>query len=99
MLYAAWPLGTRSANRVYGLRIERWQAPDPTQPGYPNALARSALFDLQVRTRSDIRIEFARRLTWDLSRQQIGAPPTESSFALRLPLRRSAQADSLPSLP
>jgi hypothetical protein len=69
MLYVSQPLWSRGlALRVYGLRMVRQRTFDSN--------ARSALIDFQLRSQSDFRIEFGRRLTWSISRREFGGTPS-----------------------
>jgi hypothetical protein len=88
MLYIKQPLGARGAPRVYGLRIERLATP-PTLPT-PAAIVsigRREIVDLQIRHYSDVRVEFGRRVTWNVGRQEFGLTANQSNMAMRLPER------------
>jgi hypothetical protein len=75
MLYVSQPLWSRgdSSLRLYGLSIGKPQTP-PTTPQQA-AIApfqRSALIDLQISAHSDARLEFGRRLIWNITRGTFG---------------------------
>ena len=96
MLYLRQPLGTRGATRIWGLRLEQ-AAAAPTQlavltgsmPGaLPAAMPNQRdLVDLQFRRSSDIRLEFGRRVTWNIGRREFGLTANQPSMALRMPLQ------------
>lgn len=82
MIYVSQPL-LSGAHRVYGLRLNQsTQAPEvatvPTAAnGFYSASPRRALIDLQIRRRSDIRIEFGGdRVAWNMGRQEFEFPNT-----------------------
>jgi hypothetical protein len=93
MLYIKQPLGAGGAPRVYGLRIERLATP-PTLPT-PAAIVstgRREIVDLQIRHYSDVRVEFGRRVTWNVGRQEFGLSGNQPSMAIRLPARANSTA-------
>jgi hypothetical protein len=93
MLYVKQPLGARGATRIWGLRLEQ-AAPSPTQPaalmGATPGSSMSAtpnqrdIVDLQIRRSSDVRLEFGRRVTWNIGRREFGLTANQPSMALRL---------------
>jgi len=87
MLYIKQPLGARGASRVYGLRLEH-QASAPTQPAaLPGAMpSQREIVDLQIRRYSDVRVEFGRRVTWNIGRHEFGLSANQPSMAIRLPM-------------
>ena len=101
MLYLRQPLGVRGATRIWGLRLEQ-ATPAPTQAAaltgsMPGALpaampSQRALVDLQIRRSSDVRLEFGRRVTWNIARREFGLTANQPNMALRLPLQ-TAPAD------
>jgi hypothetical protein len=101
MLYLRQPLGARGATRIWGLRLEQ-AATAPTQAAaltgsMPGALpaampSQRALVDLQIRRSSDVRLEFGRRVTWNIARREFGLTANQPNMALRLPLQ-AAPAD------
>ena len=90
MLYLRQPLGARGAPRVYGLRVEQ-QGGTPPQAGAMVDPVTSAMpgqrtiMDLQIRHSSDVRVEFGRRVTWNVARHEFGLSANQPSMALRLP--------------
>jgi hypothetical protein len=100
MLYIQQPLGVRGASLIYGLRLERL-APAPTLPS-PVAIAstgRREIVDLQIRRYSDVRVEFGRRLTWNVGRQEFGLSGHQGSMAIRLPGHATSTAITARALP
>ena len=101
MLYLKQPLGARGATRIWGLRLEQ-AAPSPTQPaalvgampGSPTSAMpnQREIVDLQIRHSADVRLEFGRRVTWNIGRREFGLTANQPSMALR-PLLQPAPAD------
>ena len=91
MLYLRQPLGARGAARVYGLRLEQ-QGGTPPQAGSMTDPIASAMpgprsiVDLQIRRAADVRVEFGRRVTWNIARHELGLTANQPSMALRLPM-------------
>jgi hypothetical protein len=104
MLYVRQPIGARGAPRVYGLRVEQ-QGGTPPQAGATAGPVTSAMpgqrsiVDLQMSRASDIRVEFGRRVTWNIARHEIGLSANQPSMALRLPMPAAPVAAVARSLP
>ena len=104
MLYIRQPLGAHGASRVYGLRLEH-QASVPTQlaalPGaMPGAMpGQREIVDLQIRHYSDVRVEFGRRVTWNIGRHEFGLSANQPSMAIRLPMQAMPTAVVAHALP
>jgi len=83
VLYFSKAFGGPHAKSVFGLRIEGPSSipprdmPTATSPRKPYPLV-----DLQVRSASDIRLEVARKLTWDFSRSEFGRSNDHGRSAL-----------------
>jgi hypothetical protein len=78
MVYFTQPL-TRGASRVYGLRLDQVAlAPQVVAATAPaNGLYSSSprsIIDLQIRHRTDVRVEFGDRVTWNMHRQEFEFP-------------------------
>jgi hypothetical protein len=93
MVYVSQPLGSHSASRVYGLRIDQGafrsqpvSAPAPVGGFYAFSPQRS-LVDLQIGRQADVRVKFGQRLTWNVRRTEFelpGAHPASTiDFAIR----------------
>jgi hypothetical protein len=70
MIYITQPLGSRSASRVFGLRLSELAQPNPLSSASMQygPVSQRPLVDLQIRRQADVRVEFGQRLTWDLRR-------------------------------
>ncbi|HKC17278.1 MAG TPA: hypothetical protein VKC11_11290 [Steroidobacteraceae bacterium] len=87
-LYVNQPLWSRGTNRrSYGLRLEqvRCDAGMPQRAAF-GVVHRKVLLDLQIRSQSDVRVEVATRVTWDLSRESFGPDSNDYRLVFRLPL-------------
>jgi hypothetical protein len=104
MLYVRQPLGARGASRVYGLRLDQ-QGGTPPQAGAMTAPIASAMpgqrsiVDLQIRRAADVRVEFGRRMTWNIPRHEFGLTANQPSMALRLPMNAASTPVVAHSLP
>lgn len=87
MLYIRQPLGA-GATRIYGLRLDRMASTPALATSGPvvTAGARS-IVDLQFRHASDVRVEFGRRVTWNLGRREFGLSGNQPGMAFYLPAR------------
>lgn len=75
MLYVSQPLWSRGESvRVYGLRMARLRTIESSE--------RTTLIDFQLRSQSDFRVEFGRRLTWNVTRREFGGPPSIVGFQM-----------------
>lgn len=79
MLYVSQPLAS-GARRVYGLRLDQGapaafqlNVPNSTSSFYANSPHRS-IVDLQIRRRSDVRLAFGNRVTWDWGSREFEFP-------------------------
>jgi hypothetical protein len=71
MLYVNQPLWSRGlALRMFGLRIDKVRSLDSV------SVQRNTLIDLQLRAHSDFRVEFGRRVTWNIRRGEFGTEAT-----------------------
>lgn len=88
MLYVSQPLWSRGVSlRMYGLRMDRLRSVDSI------AIQRTPLIDLQLQAHSDVRVEFGRRVTWDIRRGEFG--PHSNSVYFQLPIKNSSLGDPL----
>lgn len=89
--YLTVPLGGTSTGHVLGLRLDRSAAPPSVRVITPDSpLNRRALLDLQLGADRALRLDLDRRLTWDINRQQWRDSTRPATFALRLPVPKSA---------
>jgi hypothetical protein len=90
-VYLTLPLGTSIHDHVFGLRLDKSAAPPDVRVVNPESpLNRRALMDLQLGAKSGLRLELARRLTWDFDRQELRQSSPPASFTLRLPVHAPA---------
>jgi hypothetical protein len=85
MLYISQPIGSTSASRVYGLRLHQVTQPVSAQGAQTSLYAASpqrSLIDLQVRRRTDVRLAFGERLTWDMERHEFMLPQNRNTKPL-----------------
>jgi hypothetical protein len=85
MLYISQPLGNPGASRVYGLRLHQVTQPASAQGAQASFYAASphrSLVDLQVRRRTDVRLAFGERLTWDMGRREFMLPQNRNTRLL-----------------
>ena len=93
MLYFSQSLNGGSANRLYGLRLERGALP-PMLPGASSAAPsrQRELVNMHFAAGEDLRIDFGRRLSWDFGRQEFSMA---STAALRpIPVRAAAAVEA-----
>jgi hypothetical protein len=87
MLYIRQPLGA-GATRIYGLRLERMDStPALATSGSVGTAGARSIVDLQFRHASDVRVEFGRRLTWNLGRREFGPSGNQPGMLIHLPAR------------
>jgi hypothetical protein len=88
MFYFKQPIGAAGSSRTYGLRIDQSSMPMPL-PGTaaPGSLNHREIVNLQINAHANVRIDFARRLSWDFGRRQFNLSGDQSDMALRLPSR------------
>jgi hypothetical protein len=97
MIYFRQPLWSPGAHRVYGLRIEQTSAPSTLPIGVGvNPLRRREIFNLELGQHSAMRVEFARRLIWDVNRQEFGLGSIRPNLAFQLSPRTMQPVGSPP---
>lgn len=84
MIYFRQALGGRDAVRVYGLRLEQASMPSSSPAVSVANLRRRELINLEIAPHADFRLEFGRRLIWDVGRHEFGwgSTPTYDPFRL-----------------
>lgn len=102
MLYVSQPLWSRgdSSLRLYGLWIGKLLTP-PTTPQLA-AIApfqRSGLIDLQILAHSDVRLEFGRRLIWNITRATFGPQSSQSVPAVGVQIKGIRLSDTVGQQP
>jgi len=99
-LYLTLPVGGNSTGHVFGMRLDRSATPTDIRTVNPDSpLNRRALMDLQLGKNSALRLELARRLTWDINRQELRESARPPEFTLRLPLHAPTSAAAAPASP
>jgi len=88
MFYFKQPIGAAGSSRTYGLRIDQSSMPMPL-PGVAaqGSLNHREIVNLQINAHANVRIDFARRLSWDFGRRQFNLSGDQPDMALRLPSR------------
>jgi hypothetical protein len=89
MLYVNAPLGSNGAGSLhwFGLKIEQLRTP-PTSPQLSAApIDRSTLVDLQLPAHSGLRVEFGRRLVWDIKRGTLASRSNTQGPTIGVPSR------------
>ena len=89
MLYVSLPLGSRgsSSQPLYGLRIGELRTPRTTPQLTAIAPIQRELIDLQILAHSDVRIEFGKRLIWNITRGAFGPQSSEAVLAIGMPIK------------
>src|ERR1700733_2636748 len=89
MLYVNAPLGSNGAGSLHwlGLKIEQLRTP-PTSPQLSAIpIERSTLVDLQLPAHSGLRVEFGRRLVWDIKRGTLASRSNTAGPTIGVPSR------------
>ena len=93
MLYIRQPIGA-GASRIYGLRLDQMASTPTLAATGPAAVTGSrGILDLQFRNITDIRVEFGRRVTWNLGRRELG--PSGNSPGMPIPLTAPALSKAI----
>ncbi len=88
MLYVSRPIGGRGSTPTFGLRLDQSSGLAGSQFAPAAILATSPrrrplidvqLSNVQFRHPADLRVEFGRRLTWDVRRREFSLPDTLQS--------------------
>jgi hypothetical protein len=86
MLYVSRPIGARGATPVFGLRLDRSSAlaGSMTAPTIASSSPRRPLIDvqlsdLQFQHAANVRVEFGKRLAWDMRSHEFSLPNSRQS--------------------
>ncbi|HEX4377507.1 MAG TPA: hypothetical protein VHZ99_10200 [Steroidobacteraceae bacterium] len=87
MLYISRPIGGRGSTPIYGLRLDQSSglAGNEFAPLAMQSTSRRRplidvqLSNVQLQRPADLRVEFGRRLTWDVRRREFSLPSTLQS--------------------
>jgi hypothetical protein len=85
MIYFRQPLGCAGAHRIYGLRLDQgsgFSSSPGAQVGPPR---RRELLSFEIGYAADMRVQFAKRLVWDVNRKEFGWNGTHPTLAFRMP--------------
>ena len=85
MVYFRQSIGGHGAGRVYGLRLEQASMPSASPSATIASLTRRReLINFEFAPHADIRLQFGRRLTWDVGRHEfgLGSAPIYNAFHL-----------------
>jgi hypothetical protein len=101
MLYMTLPLwsGGHSSLPLYGLRMGQFRKRPTTTQLVAVAPVQRELIDLQMVPHSDVRIEFGRRLIWDIPRGSFGPQSSAATLAIGVPIRSTGPSDPLNQQP
>ena len=97
MLYVTLPLSSRGTSSLprFGLRIGEFRKRPTTPQLVAVAPVQRELVDLQILAHSDVRVEFGRRLVWDIPRGALGPQSTLATLAIGVPIKGSTLSDSV----
>ncbi|MFI4868010.1 MAG: hypothetical protein ACHQDD_01495 [Steroidobacterales bacterium] len=94
MLYIRQPLGAGAA-RIYGLRLDQMSSTPTLAATGPGGVAGSRdILDLQFRNVADVRVEFGRRVTWNVGRREFG-PSGNPPPGMAIPLTARALSNAV----
>jgi hypothetical protein len=98
MLYVNAPLGTNGGGSLhwFGLKIEQLRTPPASPQLSEIPIQRSPLVDLQLPAHSGLRVEFGRRLVWDIKRGTLASRSNPAGPTIGVPSRgqKSPNAES-----
>jgi hypothetical protein len=96
MLYVTLPLSSRGSSSPprYGLRIGEFRQRPTTTQLVAKAPTLRELIDIQIAGRSDVRMEFGRRLIWNITRGAFGRQ-SDSVWAIKVPIKDISLSDAL----
>jgi hypothetical protein len=96
MLYVNAPLGTNGGGSLhwFGLKIEQLRTPPASPQLSEIPIQRSPLVDLQLPAHSDLRVEFGRRLVWDIKRGTLASRSSPAGPTIGVPIRGQKLPDA-----
>ncbi len=77
MLYVSQPIGPSGVSRHYGLRIDKHTTPVAASTATSSAAelaGRREIVNLSLAQHQNLRIDFGRRVSWDISRHELHLP-------------------------
>jgi hypothetical protein len=101
MLYVTLPLSSRGSSSLprYGLRIGEFRKRPTTTQLVAVAPVQRELIDFRIVAHSEFRVEFGRRLVWDVPRGGFGPESSLGTFAIGVPIRASDAVNQQPRQP
>jgi hypothetical protein len=89
MLYVTLPLWSHGSSSLprYGLRIGEFRKRPTTLQLVAVAPIQRELVDLQIAAHSDIRVEFGRRLVWDIPHGAFAPQSSPATLAIGVPIK------------
>jgi hypothetical protein len=101
MLYVTLPLSSRGSSSLprYGLRIGEFRKRPTTTQLVAVAPIQRELVDLQIAAHSDVRVEFGRRLVWDIPRGAFGSQSSLATLAIGVPIKGIRLSDRVNQQP
>jgi hypothetical protein len=101
MLYVTLPLssGASSSRPVFGLRLGEFRKRPSTTQLLANAPVLRELIDVQTVGHSDVRMEFGRRLVWNITRGAFGSQSSPVVLAIGVPIKGIRLADPVNQQP
>jgi len=96
MLYVTLPLsaGGSSSRPVFGLRIGEFRKRPTTTQLVANPPVLRELIDVQIVGHSDVRMEFGRRLVWNIMRGSFGSQSSPVVLAIGVPIKGIRLSDA-----
>jgi hypothetical protein len=101
MLYVTLPLSSHGSSWLprYGVRIGEFRKRPTTPQLVGVAAVQRELVDLQIVAHSDVRVEFGRRLVWDVPRGAFGPQSSLATSAIGVPIKGIRVADPVNQQP
>jgi len=99
MLYVTLSSGGSSSRPVFGLRIGEFRKRPSTTQLVANPPISRELIDVQIVGHSDVRMEFGRRLLWNITRGAFGSQSSPVVVAIGVPIKGIRLADSVNQQP
>ena len=97
MLYVTLPLssGGSSSRPVFGLRIGEFRKRPTTTQLVANPPVLRELIDVQIAGHSDVRMEFGRRVVWNIMRGSFGSQSSPVVLAIGVPIKGIRLSDAV----
>ena len=101
MLYVSLPMGSQGSSSLprYGLRVGEFRRRPTTTQLVAMPPTQRELVDLQMVAHADVRIEFGRRLIWNITRQTVGPQSSRAALTIGVPIRGVRLSDTVNQQP